>query len=162
MSGSVIGTYAIGILLGNWKISMKQTLIGTINGSIMYGSVAGTCVNIGTALTVGLGAGVLSAIYFTKISPKINAERLNDSFGGLIIVITSFIGTFLIAPIVLKAYYDYQWHLTTLEVSNFDSVGPIFDSISVVGWILVYVGVSIGVSSVSGLIIGLLFKIIGG
>lgn len=119
---------------------MKQTLIGTINGSIMYGSVAGTCVNIGTALTVGLGAGVLSAIYFTKISPKINAERLNDSFGGLIIVITSFIGTFLIAPIVLKAYYDYQWHLTTLEVSNFDSVGPIFDSISVVGWILVYVG----------------------
>ena len=75
-------------------------------------------------------------------------------------LLISLIGTFGIASIVLIAYYDRHWILTTLEVSNFDKVGlPLINS-SIAGWVLIYVGISVGIGAVSGLIIALLLHII--
>lgn len=72
----------------------------------------------------------------------------------------SLIGTAGIAPIVLIAYYERYWILTTFQVSNFDKVGlPLINS-SIAGWVLVYVGLSIGIGAVSGLIIALLLHLI--
>jgi len=95
-------------------------LIGTISGAIMYGSIAGTCINLGTALTIGLFSGLFSAFYYYKIEAYINKTYLYDTLGGLIVLFVSFIGTFAIAPIVMKAYYDRDWNLTTMQVSNLD------------------------------------------
>ena len=74
----------------------------------MYGSVAGTSINIGAAIAVGLCAGFISALFFEKIYLAFNKSQIKDSFGGLSFLFVSFIGTFLIAPTVLKAYYNYD------------------------------------------------------
>jgi hypothetical protein len=65
MSASIIFNYAFSILLSsNYKMGIRGSLIGTISGAIMYGPVAGTCINIGAAIATGLFAGFLSAVFF--------------------------------------------------------------------------------------------------
>jgi hypothetical protein len=76
--------------------------------------VAGTCVNIGAAIASGLFAGLISAVAYRKIYKKINEKSLFDSYGALNTLFISFFGTFVIAPIILIAYYNRTWILTTL------------------------------------------------
>lgn len=65
MSASIIFNYAFSILLNSsGKISLRGSLLGTISGAIMYGSVAATSINIGAAIAVGLLAGFFSALYY--------------------------------------------------------------------------------------------------
>ena len=65
MSASIIFNYAFSILFSpNSKIGIRGSLVGTITGAIMYGSVAGTSINIGAAIAVGLVAGFISALFF--------------------------------------------------------------------------------------------------
>lgn len=73
----------------------------------MYGSVAGTSVNIGAAIAVGIIAGSISAFFFEKVYPKVNGNSIMDSLGMGVIWPVAFLGTFVIAPIVLKTYYNY-------------------------------------------------------
>lgn len=120
----------------------------------MYGSVAGISINIGAAIAVGLCAGIISALFFEKIYPAFNKSQIRDSFGGLSILFISFLGTFLIAPTVVKTYYNYDVNLPTLYPSNTPSSTYTISSVSVAGWCLVNVGVSIGIALVGGLIIG--------
>jgi uncharacterized membrane protein YdjX (TVP38/TMEM64 family) len=83
-------------------------------GAILYGPVAGTCVNIGAAIACGIIAGLLSAIFYQKIYPFINGTSIKDSLGLLNIWIVSFLATFLVSPTVIKTYYNYSVNLTTL------------------------------------------------
>lgn len=82
-------------------------------GAIIYGPVAGTCINIGAAIASGIFAGFFSTFFYKKIYPKLNASGVRDTFGLFSIWIISFIATFLIAPIVIKAYYNNGINLTT-------------------------------------------------
>ncbi len=135
-------------------------MFGTISGGVIYGSVAGTCINIGTAIACGLFAGLVSAFYFRFIYNRVNKTNTFDSYGVFNTLIISIFGTLGIAPIVLVAYYQRDWILTTLQVSNFDKVGlPLLNS-SIAGWVLIYVGVSFGIGSASGLIIGFILRVI--
>ena len=113
---------------------------------------------MGAAIASGLFSGLLSALIYRLVHKKMNQDSLFDSYGVFITLLVSFFGTFLIAPIILTAYYYRDWILTTLSVSNLDTVGlPLVNS-SIVGWTLSYVGISIGIGLVSGLIVGLLLR----
>lgn len=157
MSASIIFNYAFSILLNSRsKISLRGSLLGTISGAIMYGSVAATSINIGAAIAVGLLAGFLSALYYEKIYAKVNETNIRDSFGYLNILIVSFIGTFIIAPTTLKTYYNYNVSLTTLQSSKITT--GFIGNLDIAGWVLAYVGISIAIGLASGLIIGLILR----
>jgi predicted PurR-regulated permease PerM len=76
-------------------------------GAILYGPVAGTCVNIGAAIAIGLTAGFISSLFFKKVYPKLNEQGVRDSFGIILVLLISFLATFVFSPIVIKAYYNY-------------------------------------------------------
>lgn len=81
-----------------------------------------------------------------------------DTYGVTNVLFVSFFGTFAIAPVILIAYYNLDWILTTLSVSNFDKVGLPLINKSIVGWILSYVGISMGIGLVAGTIVGILLR----
>jgi hypothetical protein len=160
LSASVIFSCAGSALFGG-RIDVRDCVFGTITGGIIYGAVAGTSVNVGAAIASGLFAGLFSSLSYRFIYKRINASTLYDSYGVINILMVSFFGTFAIAPVILIAYYNLYWVLTTLEVSNFDKVGlPLINS-SVAGWVLIYVGISMGIGIVAGLIAGLFLRLIG-
>jgi ammonium transporter Rh len=114
LSASVIATYIFSILLSETRrIGIRESILGTIMGAIMYGPVAGTCTNIGAAIACGIFAGFLSAIFYQKVYPKINEVAVRDSLGLLNIWVVSFLATFVISPIVIRTYYNYTVNLTT-------------------------------------------------
>nr|BAK01027.1 predicted protein [Hordeum vulgare subsp. vulgare] len=161
MSASIIAHYSLTILLKpSSKIGIRGSLIGTITGAIVYGSVAGTSINIGAAIAVGLAAGALSAVYFEKVYPNINGEKIRDTFGLGSIWIVAFLGTFLIAPTVLKTYYNYSVDLPTLYPQNTPPSTYIISNLDVAGWALVYVGVSIAIALLGGLVMGIVLKLL--
>jgi fructose-specific phosphotransferase system IIC component len=106
-------------------------------------------------------AGLISAVYFRLIYKRVNDHLHFDSYGIMNILIISFVGTFVLAPIILITYYNRDWILTTLEVSNFDYIGKPLVSASIVGWILAYVGISMGIAIVSGTLSALLLSGLG-
>lgn len=57
---------------------------------------------------------------------------------------------------MLKTYYNYDVNLTTLYPSNSPSTTYTISKLNVVGWSLVYVGVSVGIGLVGGLLSSLL------
>lgn len=161
LSASVIANYAISVLLNHKaKLGIRGSLVGTITGAIIYGPVAGTCINIGAAIACGLIAGSISAFFFEKIFPSLNGNTIKDSFGLVGVLIVSFLGTFVISPTVLKTYYNYDVDLPTLHPDNTFSTAYAITNKNIAGWVLVYVGVSAGIGLVSGLVIGLLVKFI--
>lgn len=124
-------------------------------GAILYGPVAGTCVNIGAAIAIGLTAGFLSCVFYKKIYAKLNQEGVRDSFGIILVFLISFLATFMFSPIVIKTYYNYSVNLTTLESSSTDAVGaPI--NVNAAGWVLIYVAISVGLGLVLGGLTGLI------
>lgn len=161
LSASVIANYAGSVLLNHKaKLGIRGSLVGTITGAIIYGPVAGTCVNIGAAIACGLIAGFVSALFFEKIFPLVNGQTIKDSFGLIGVLFVSFLGTFVVSPTVLKTYYNYSVDLQTLHPANSISTAYTITNIDSVGWLLVYVGVSAGIGLVGGLVIGLIMKFI--
>lgn len=132
--------------------------MGTIAGAVLYGPVAGTCINIGAAIACGVLAGALSALYFEKLYPRINGNGVRDSLGGLGLLIVAFVGTFFIAPIVVKTYYNYSVDLPTLYPKNAPATSYFISSKDSAGWALAYVGVSAAIAAIAGLVIGLLLR----
>lgn len=157
LSASVISNYAFSALLSrSGKLTVRGSLLGTITGAIMYGSVAATSINIGAAIAVGLLAGFFSALYYEKLYVRVNETNVRDSFGYLNILAVSFVGTFIVAPTTLKTYYNYAVSLTTLQASKI-ATGYI-SNLDIAGWVLAYVGISIAIGLASGLIGGLVLR----
>lgn len=122
-----------------------------IGGAIVSGPIAGTLDNIGAFMALGTFAGILSAIYFGFIHPKLNATRVRDTYGALYIFIISFLGTFFIQPIVLIGMVRntvYSNLLMNVPITNGD----------VAGWSLAYVGISVGIALVAGFGIGAIMR----
>jgi hypothetical protein len=71
--------------------------------------------------------------------------------GSIVFLVVSFLGTFFIAPTIIKTYYNYDILLPTLNNTAITSVDA-------AGWLLVYVGISLGIGLGGGLISGLLLK----
>lgn len=159
MSASIIFNYAFSTFFNaHSKFGIRGSLVGTISGAIMYGSVAGTCINIGAAIAVGLFAGFLSALFFEKIYPTLNRNHVTDTFGITFILIVSFLGTFFIAPTVIKTYYNYSVNLPTLNATNSATTINYISNLDAAGWALVYVGISMAIGLAGGLIVGLVAK----
>jgi hypothetical protein len=154
LSASVISTYSFSILLGkDFKIGIREAILGTIAGGIMYGPVAGTTVNISAPICLGIVAGFISAVYFCVIFPRINKSKIYDSMGlfgnGLIV---AFLGTFVLAPIIIRALYNGETKMQTLDGGSTLTGGA-------AGFVLIYVGISVGIGLASGLFVGLFASI---
>ncbi len=133
------------------RIGLRAVQFGMIGGAILAGPVAGTLDNIGAFMAMGTFAGIISALYFTYIHPKLNKTRVSDVYGALFIFIISFLGTFFVAPLVMIGMIQndvYSNLLMNAFVTNSDNAG----------WILIYVGISVGIALASGLVIGLLLR----
>lgn len=65
----------------------------------------------------------------------------------------------MIAPTVLKTYYNYNVNLPTLYPQGVSTSTSYISNKDTIGWILVYVGVSMGIGLFSGIFISLLLKI---
>lgn len=161
MSSSVISSSALTVLFRG-KTGVWEVVLSVICGGIVFGPVAGTAVNIGAAITCGIISGLIVSIYCWKLHNRIDTQRVNHSYGATGVLIVSFVSTFAISPIILIAYYARTWILPTLAVSNFDTKGLPLINGSIAGWVLTYVGVSIGVGAGSALVTGLVFKLIQG
>lgn len=129
-------------------------------GAILYGPVAGTCINIGAAIACGILAGFSSAIFYKKVYPKINETVVWDSLGLLNIWVVSFVATFLISPIVIRTYYNYTVNLSTLSVSSIDVLGSAILDVTSAGWSLIYVGITVGIGLGCGFIVGFILRTI--
>lgn len=159
MSSSVISSTALTVLF-NGKTGVWEIILGIICGGIVFGPIAGTAVNIGAAITCGIISGIFLSVYRWKIHKMVNNGRVNDCYGALGVFIVSLVSTFGISPIILIGYYIRTWILPTLSVSNFDTKGLPLINGSIAGWVLSYVGVSIGVAIGSAFIAGIVFKLV--
>ena len=159
MSSSVISSTALTVIF-NGKAGVWEVILGIICGGIVFGPIAGTAVNIGAAITCGIISGIFVSIYRWKIHRRVNEERVNDCYGAMGVFIVSLISTFGIAPIILIAYYVRTWILPTLSVSNHDTKGLALINGSIAGWVLSYVGISVGVAAGSALVAGFIFKLV--
>jgi hypothetical protein len=131
------------------KIGLKEVQFGMIGGAILAGPIAGTLDNIGAFMAMGTIAGIISAVYFGTIHPKLNATGIRDTYGALYIAIISFLGTFFIAPLVLIGM------VRNTVNSNLLMGVPITNG-DIAGYSLAYVGISVGIAMVSGFAIGAL------
>jgi hypothetical protein len=118
-----------------------------IGGAILAGPVAGTLTNIGAFMAMGTFAGIISSLYFGKIHPKLNKSNVRDTYGALYIAIVSFLGTFVVAPLVLIGMVRNEVFSSLLMNS------PLTNS-DIAGWSLAYVGISVGVALVAGFSVG--------
>ncbi len=151
MSSSILSTYSFSIILDE-QIGLKQSILGTITGAVIFGPIAGIVTNLAVPIVCGIIGGYISAIYFKNIFKKLNNAQIKDSLGlfniGLII---PFLATFVITPIVLAFYYYLESQLPTLG-------NIVISSKNVLGWILMYIGISIGIGFGAGLITSLILK----
>ena len=74
---------------------------------ILYGSTAGIVTNIAAAISCGVGAGIISSIFYHKVHPSINKMRINDSYGLILILVISLLATLLVPTMILLVYYHY-------------------------------------------------------
>ena len=146
LCASVFTNMFISALTKN-RLGLREIQFGMIGGAIMAGPIAGTLDNIGAFMAIGPVAGIISAIYFGYIHPKLINTRVRDTYGALYIAIVSFLGTFFIAPLVLIGMVRndvFSNLLLGIPLTNGD----------IAGWSLTYVGISVGIALVSGFALG--------
>jgi hypothetical protein len=136
------------------RLGLRELHFGIIGGAILAGPVAGTMDNFGAFMAIGTFAGIVNAIYFAKIDPKINGSSILDTYGGLYILIISFLGTMLVQPVVLIGM-----HNNDVQSNLLDNV--LVDNYNSAGWSLIYVGLSVGIALFGGLITGIATKSFG-
>jgi hypothetical protein len=122
-----------------------------IGGAILSGPFAGTMDNIGSYMALGLIAALINVVYFTKIYPKVNAATFFDVNGIIYILIISFLATFIISPLVIRGMYTKD--VTSTPLNNVE-----IDSYKISGYLLGYVGITVGIALVSGAVTGGILK----
>ena len=136
---------------------MRESVFGMIMNGVLYGPIAGIATNISVAISCGIGSGFISTLFFAKIYPCLNNQKLYDNAGVLLMLILSILGTCLVTPITLWLYHHYDIELATLQ-ANSTSAGEVISSKSIVGYALYYPLISAFIGGCSGLIIGLLMR----
>jgi hypothetical protein len=125
-----------------------------IGGAIMCGTIAGTLDNIGAMMAIGTFAGIVSALFFGFVYPKMNKHSVLDTYGVFYIFIVSLLGTMMVAPLVLRGMYNSN--VISNQLNN-----VVVSTLNSAGWSLVYVGISFGIALVGGLILGLFLRCLG-
>lgn len=150
ISGSTVGVYIGSAALGradNSRIGFKDVIIGAITGGVCLGSTAPILSNSGIAILVGVISGVISGAYMKKIHPIVNKTYIYDCMGLLgPILLSSLLGSAVVTPLCLLWYYQNDYRNIGIAAGY---------PISLVGWQLIYVAVSIGIGIVAGVVTGL-------
>ncbi len=120
----------------------------------MCGTIAGTLDNIGAMMAIGTFAGIVSALFFGFVYPKMNKHSVLDTYGVFYIFIVSLLGTMMVAPLVLRGMYNSN--VISNQLNN-----VVVSTLNSAGWSLVYVGISFGIALVGGLILGLFLRCLG-
>ena len=105
LTSSVVMTYASSAIFGNYKVGVREGLVGVLGGVAIVGAVASYINNIGACLAVGAVAGFVSGFWLRVVHPRINAANTIDQLGifGPIFV-NAFLGAFVLAPALFGAY----------------------------------------------------------
>ena len=153
LSAGVLGNYVTSLFLGKGKVNLEGVIIGTITGGIMVGGLADVIDSIGASLFIGFLAGCFSGIFNTLVTPKMNATGIVDSQGMLgPILVVAFLASFVVHPSVLSQFFIRSDTLTNRGTN------PELDY-RVARYHLVYFAITLGVAAVTGLILGLVYKI---
>lgn len=145
--GSIIGTFVGSAAVGRGRVGYKEVLTGTIAGGIVMGAAAPLVYNIGILLMIGGVTGLLSGIYMRVIHVKINKNNVKDVLGLFgPFCIASILGSLVVVPAVLAVYYNrgitFPFTNTTIPLH-------------LIGYQLIYVGISAGIGLVGGLFVSL-------
>ena len=152
MIASVIGTYIGSICANDGKPSFRDISIGSVSGAIICGTGAGYIENIGACFAIGLVAGILVSLLVRCFSQRVNQQMIMDSHGFLMpIVIVSFLGSFVVLPAIIIRHY-------TIEGTYFALGGQAETAWESAGFQLTYVGVTIFIAMIAGLIGGCQLK----
>ena len=156
LCANVLTTLACSVLLVD-QFQIRWSVFGLINGAVIFGSVANTAINIGAAIACGMGAGLLTVVYFYKIYPWMNRKIVADSYGIFLILATSLIATVFIAPIVLAIESNARVILPSLQSIN-NPDGDVVPGLNIAGYALTYPAITILVASGFGFLVSLLLK----
>jgi len=105
LSANVLTTFVVSVLVQG-KFIIRWQVFGVIAGGIVFGSAAQITLNIGAAIGCGSGAGILTILYFHKIQPLINKNRVVDSFGITLFLVICIFSTLIVKPYTLRVYYS--------------------------------------------------------
>ncbi len=102
LTGSCLGTFIMTALLRH-KFEMEDILNASLAGGVMIGTASGILVNPGTALCIGVFAGIISTLGFRYLQGKLETWiGLNDTCGinnlhGIPGILGRIIGALIIA-----------------------------------------------------------------
>lgn len=102
-------------------------------------------------MALGLVAALINVVYYTKIYPRINSQTVFDVNGIVYILIISFLATFVISPLVIRGMY-------TKDVKSVPLNNITITSYDISGYLLGYVGITIGIALITGLVTGGILK----
>lgn len=147
MVGSIVGTYAMSVLLGNGKVGFRDVMVGGMGGPILVAAVAPILSNIGIAFMIGLMGGAVTGAYMGIIHPYINRNYIYDTMGLFGPFLTNAVlGSFVITPAVLSAHYTQS---ITINVG-----GSVITDAGTAGFHLAYMGVSVAIGLIGGVVAG--------
>ena len=126
-------------------------VFGIIGGAILAGPVAGTLSNIGSFMALGFFAALINVFYYSVIYPKINSKTFIDVNGIVYILIISLLATFFINPLVLIGMQRNS--VNSVMLNN-----VAITTSNIAGYVLGYVGISIAIALVGGLVTGGILK----
>ena len=120
----------------------------------MAGPIAGTMDNIGAFIAIGIFAGILNSLFYSQVYNKINQYNIFDTYGILFIFIVSLLATVFIQPIVLKGMIENSIQSNLLNNNRLENT-------NISGWSLTYIGISIAIALLSGLLTGFVINVFG-
>lgn len=100
MAASMITASMTGII--GEKLSLKDSLIGSLAGGICLSSVAGFIPNIGACICIGGSSGFLTGLWLKKVHPFINTVIKIDELGFIgPVFLNSILGGLVVSPVTL-------------------------------------------------------------
>lgn len=147
LTASVICTYISSLIFGNFKIGVRESLVGVLSGGAMIGVVAGTINNIGACIAIGAFAGIVSGFWLRVVHPRINSIKSVDHLGifGPILV-CSVLGGLVLSPAMYQSYIDLNTVSSGLNAK--------ISSSDYMSYQLAYIGIAAGTAIVAGLLAG--------